>query len=172
LYCYFNHFNHFKNSIKMAKGNRPADTNASNDNDLDLLGGTAGTENSGTGAAATEANGTNEGSEAPTVEEVTAKTQEQLTKEAADAEIKKLQEQIKELRQKAKGEKAKKEKVLKGQNVTFTNKAGERITGLGVIYYVVRHGGKLHYKEASQVQVLPEGWKEGDAIPEAPAATA
>jgi FKBP-type peptidyl-prolyl cis-trans isomerase len=170
---FFYSFNQFLNSIKMAKGNRPADTAVNtNDNDLDLLGGASDSENTGNGAAATTAEGTNEGSDAPTVQEVTEKTQEQLTKEAADAEIKALQEKIKELKAKAKGEKVKKEKVLKGQNVTFTNKAGERITGLGVIYYVVRSGGKLHYKEASQVQVLPEGWKEGDAVPEAPAATA
>lgn len=55
--------------------------------------------------------------------------------------------------------------TLKGEMVTFKNKKGERITGMGVLYYVARMNGKLHYKEASQVQILPEGWKEGDPIP-------
>lgn len=56
-------------------------------------------------------------------------------------------------------------RVNKGVMVRFHNKAGQEIVGYGVHYYVVRYKGKLHYKEASAVTVLPEGWKEGDAIP-------
>ncbi len=41
---------------------------------------------------------------------------------------------------------------IKGQLVRFKNKKGEEITGMGVLYYVVRFEGKLHYKEASQVK--------------------
>lgn len=43
---------------------------------------------------------------------------------------------------------------LKGQLVRFKNKKGEEITGMGVLYYVVRFEGKLHYKEASQVKEI------------------
>lgn len=53
----------------------------------------------------------------------------------------------------------------KGKMVSFKNQKGETICGMGTIYYVVRFEGKLHYKEESSVTVLPEGWKEGDAIP-------
>lgn len=55
---------------------------------------------------------------------------------------------------------------VKGVMVKFKNKAGQEIVGPGVLYYVTRCNGKLHYKEASQVTLLPEGWKEGDSIPE------
>lgn len=51
--------------------------------------------------------------------------------------------------------KVKTPRVIKGDVVTFKNKAGETITGPGVLYYVVRFNKKLHYKEASQVTVLP-----------------
>lgn len=85
---------------------------------------------------------------------------------AANEEIKALQAKIKELKAKNKGESVKPSRTLKGQMVTFLNKKGERITGLGVTYFVARSGGKLHYKEATQVTLLPESWKEGDAIPE------
>lgn len=53
----------------------------------------------------------------------------------------------------------------KGEMVTFTNKAGQRIIGPGVLYYVARMDGKLHYKEKSQVVILPDTWKMGDPIP-------
>ncbi len=56
-------------------------------------------------------------------------------------------------------------RINKGVMVRFTNKAGQTITGMGVEYYVARMDGKLHYKEASQVTVLPDDWKEGDPIP-------
>jgi len=56
-------------------------------------------------------------------------------------------------------------RVNKGVMVRFTNKAGQTITGMGVEYYVARMNGKLHYKEASQVTILPDDWKEGDPIP-------
>lgn len=109
---------------------------------------------------------TSEGTGAEAGAEV-AKTPEELEQERLDAEIKEAQERIKALRAQKKGEKVKTPRTLKGQMVAFKNKAGETVTGLGVLYYVTRAaGGKLHYKEASQVQVLPEGWKEGDAIPE------
>lgn len=127
---------------------------AQNTTEEDLLSGASASGNGTTEAAA----GT------PTAEEVAA----------IEAEIAAAQQKIKELRAKKKGEKVKNPRVLKGQMVAFRNKAGELITGLGQMYYVTRHGGKLHYKEASAVTILPEGWKEGDAIPgmEEPAATA
>lgn len=63
----------------------------------------------------------------------------------------------------AKTPKEKKEKEpkaprsLKGVPVTFTTKGtGEKVTGLGVLYYVTRMDGKLYYKEASQVHVLTD----------------
>lgn len=52
-----------------------------------------------------------------------------------------------------------------GTMVSFLNQKGERITGVADQYYVVRFGGKLHYKEISGVTFLPDGWKEGDDIP-------
>lgn len=66
---------------------------------------------------------------------------------------KKLKDEKAALKAKEKEEKAPRE--IKGIMVTFTNKAGETIKGKGVLYYVVRQDGKLHYKEASQVTVLP-----------------
>lgn len=57
-------------------------------------------------------------------------------------------------------------RVSKGKMVTFLTQKGQRITGYGVEYYVTRCNGKLHYKEASQVVFLPDGWKDGDPIPE------
>lgn len=104
---------------------------------------------------------TDETATPPTAEEVKKKSQEEID----------LEEQIKALKNKlreVKGVPAKKDRVLKGTMVAFKNKAGDVITGLGVMYYVARHNGKLHYKEASQVVMLPEGWKEGDAIPALP----
>lgn len=77
--------------------------------------------------------------------------------DAINAEIEAAKLRIKELKAQAKGEKVKVPRELKGEMVTFTNKAGDRITGLGVLYYVARMKGKLHYKEASQVtKMTPE----------------
>lgn len=67
-----------------------------------------------------------------------------------------------------KGREPKALRDLKGVMVTFFNKKGERITGMGTLYYVTRFNGKLHYKEASQVQILPDDWNMGDPIPGAP----
>lgn len=97
---------------------------------------------------------------------VSANGAEARAKEQIEADIKAAQDKIKALKAEAKGQKVKAEKVIKGRMVAFKNKAGDQITGMGNLYYVARHGGKLHYKEASQVTLLPEGWKEGDAIPE------
>lgn len=99
-------------------------------------------------------------------EEKAPKTAEELE---IEAKIKELQQLIKAEKAKLKGDAAPKERTLKGQMVAFKNKKGEQIVGMGSLYYVARFEGKLHYKEASQVVVLPEGWKEGDAIPELPA---
>jgi len=110
----------------------------------------------------------NGGEETQTVENAApAQTDEEKAK--IEEEIKALQAKVKELKSLAKGEKPKKERVLKGRMVAFKNKAGEQIVGLGQLYYVARAGGKLHYKEASQVVTLPEDWKDGDPIPELPA---
>lgn len=85
------------------------------------------------------------------------------TPEEIKAILDKAQADLKALRALSKGEKPKAERVNKGVMVTFKNKAGEQITGLGVLYYVTRAGGKLHYKEASNVHVLtPE---EIEALP-------
>lgn len=54
---------------------------------------------------------------------------------------------------------------LKGEMVKFKNKSGQEIVGPGVLYYVARMNGKLHYKEASQVTILPPDWQEGDPLP-------
>lgn len=67
--------------------------------------------------------------------------------EETQRQLKLLKDQHKELNKKEK-------KVNKGTPCTFQNKAGETITGLGVLYYVVNLNGKLHYKEASKVTVL------------------
>lgn len=85
--------------------------------------------------------------------------------EEIKAILEKAQADLKALKLMAKGEKPKAERVNKGVMVTFTNKAGEQITGLGVLYYVTRAGGKLHYKEASNVHVLTQ--EEIDALPKA-----
>lgn len=79
-------------------------------------------------------------------------TEEQ--KEALKAQIAELKAKEKELKAALKGEKVKKTRELKGEMVTFKNKAGDQITGLGVLYYVTRSNGKLHYKEASQVSIM------------------
>lgn len=73
-----------------------------------------------------------------------AKTAEQLANE-----IREMQTKLKALKAEAKPK-----KESKGIPVTFKNKAGEVISGPGVLYYVVRQDGKLHYKEASQVTVV------------------
>jgi hypothetical protein len=108
---------------------------------------------------------TDETSTPPTKEEVKEKSQEEIDLEA---QIKALKDKLREV----KGVPPKKDRVLKGVMVAFKNKAGDVITGLGVMYYVARYKNKLHYKEASQVVLLPEGWKEGDPIPELPEAPA
>lgn len=43
---------------------------------------------------------------------------------------------------------------VKGEMVTFKNKKGEIITGMGQLYWCVRMDGKLHYKEFSAAEVL------------------
>lgn len=72
-----------------------------------------------------------------------------------------LKEKIKAAKAAAKGVKAVKE--AKGEMIRFTNKAGETIQGKGVLYYVVRHGGRLHYKESTAVEKMTpeeiEAWK-------------
>lgn len=105
--------------------------------------------------------------EQPTVTDQQAADQPaKRTPEEIEAEIKATQERIKALRAEKKGEKPKKDKAEpKGKMVSFLNKAGERITGLGNLYYVVRANGRLNYKAADATIVLPEGWKEGDPIP-------
>lgn len=85
-------------------------------------------------------------------------------KEEIEQDILDLMAKIKDLRAEKKGQKPKAEKVNKGVMVAFKNKKGEIITGKGVEYYVARHGGKLHYKEAGQVIFLKDDWKEGDEI--------
>lgn len=71
--------------------------------------------------------------------------QAKIDLEIAKAEMKK----IKEL---AKAQKVK--KVNEGTPVRFENQASETIEGPGVLYYVVRAGGKLHYKKATSCEVL------------------
>ena len=85
-------------------------------------------------------------------------------KAAIQADIDALQAQIKDLRLKKKGQKPKVEKENKGIMVAFKNKKGETIVGKGVVYYVARAGGKLHYKEGSAVIFLKPDWKEGDPV--------
>lgn len=109
-----------------------------------------------------------EGAEASTGTELTDEVKENgenADKAQLEALIKAKADELKKLKAELKGEKPKKERTLKGQMVAFKNKAGDVITGLGQMYYVARHGGKLHYKEASQVILLPEDWKDGDPIP-------
>lgn len=91
-------------------------------------------------------------------------TESGRSKEDIEKDIAELNAKIKDLRLEKKGQKPKSEKVTKGVMVAFRNKKGETITGKGVEYYVARHGGKLHYKEASQVIFLKDDWKEGDEI--------
>jgi len=81
---------------------------------------------------------------------------EGLTPDQVKAKIDEMKAEEKRLKALLKGEKPKVAKETKGVMVTFTNKAGEQITGKGVLYYVTRSGGKLHYKEASQVKILTE----------------
>lgn len=83
-------------------------------------------------------------------------TPSQADIDAINAEIEAAKIRIKELKAAAKGQKVKVNRELKGEMVTFTNKSGARITGLGVLYYVARMDGKLHYKEASQVTKMTE----------------
>lgn len=45
-------------------------------------------------------------------------------------------------------------KEPKGDKVEFIDGEGNVIEGYGVLYYCVRHNGKLKYKEASQVNVI------------------
>lgn len=85
------------------------------------------------------------------------------TKEEFEKEIAELQAKIKATRAEMKGEKPKKEKVVKGVMVTFQNKEGKTITGMGTRYYVVRQDGKLHYKAEDAVHVLTQ--EEIDALP-------
>lgn len=146
----------------MAKQNVKA---AENNNVDDLLGaGTESPKNTATGTEGTSTEGT--GTEG-TGTEVAEETADQK-KARIDAAIKALKDQEKALKAELKGEKPKVDRVLKGHMVTFRNKAGEQVTGLGTLYYVTRMNGKLFYKEASQVAILPEGWKEGDALPALP----
>lgn len=56
-------------------------------------------------------------------------------------------------------------KLNKGQMVAFRTKTGQVVIGSGVLYYVARMNNKLHYKEASQVTILPDDYKEGDPLP-------
>lgn len=68
------------------------------------------------------------------------------------AQIEQLQARNLELEAK----KSKSTKKPKGEPVTFTNQKGEQILGYGVLYYVVRMNGKLHYKETSSVTKITE----------------
>ena len=79
-------------------------------------------------------------------------TQELTPLQIAQQAVEQARAQLKALKEAEKEAKAKKE--TKGVMVTFTNQAGETITGKGVLYYVTRVDKKLHYKEASQVKVL------------------
>lgn len=88
----------------------------------------------------------------------------QLTLKQIEEVIKQKQAELKNLKAVAKGESPKAARVVKGVMVAFKNKKGETIIGPGVVYYVARADGKLHYKEGSQVVFLPEGWKDGDPI--------
>ena len=74
-----------------------------------------------------------------------------IVKTAEQTEIETLKAQIAQLE----ADKAAKQRKLKGQLVTFKNQKGEVIKGYGVLYYVARMNGKLFYKEASQVTILP-----------------
>lgn len=97
--------------------------------------------------------------------EGTENGQPKRSKEEIEKEIEDAKKKIAALKAEAKGEKPKKEKVIKGKPVAFYNQKGELITGMGVQYYVARHNKRLHYKEASQVAFLPDTWKEGDPVP-------
>lgn len=86
------------------------------------------------------------------------KTESNVTVEPSEVELLKLQ--VEQLRaQNAELSKAKERKPssrkLKGTMVTFKTQSGEEITGMGVLYYVTRHNGKLYYKAADAVTVLP-----------------
>lgn len=66
-----------------------------------------------------------------------------------------MQAKAKALKTKIKDESAGTKKATKGIMVTFTNQAGETITGLGNLYYVVRgEDKKLHYKAADAVTII------------------
>ena len=72
------------------------------------------------------------------------------TIEELKAEQKVLAEQIKALKTSV----VRAKKPAKGVMVSFTNQAGDLIQGLGVLYYVVRKDGKLHYKAADTVTLV------------------
>ena len=93
----------------------------------------------------------NKKNETPVVNQETAQA-DPLAELKAQLEIAK--QALKDAKEKQKAEP--KARKLKGTMVTFTNKAGETISGLGNLYYVVRQGGKLHYKEFSAVTVLED----------------
>lgn len=145
----------------MAKTKKPQVTDDANDEVNDLLDGAQDTQNSGS-----------EETQTPENQEEEARDIEwngkMYTKSELEAELKNIQETAKKLKAAVKGEKAPATRTAKGVMVAFKNKAGETIIGPGVLYYVARANSKLHYKEASQVVLLPEGWKEGDPIPELP----
>lgn len=141
----------------MARQNRAAGTNDSNDQNLENLG----TENTGAENTGAEAGST----EAAAVEAKITWEGKEYTKAELEQLIKDQDEAKKKMKAALKGEKVTTTKEAKGVMVAFRNKAGELIVGKGVMYYVARSGGKLHYKEASAVSFLPEGWKDGDAIP-------
>lgn len=108
------------------------------------------------GAAGTEA-----GAEEATIEF----NGQKYTKAQLDELLKSLDQQKKDIKAAAKGQKPAAAATPKGVMVSFKNKAGETITGYGTLYFVARYNKKLHYKEASNVSVLPADWKEGDEIP-------
>lgn len=93
------------------------------------------------------ANATNE-NETPVI------NTEMTAVEKAKAELEKAKQLLKDAKAAEKTEP--KEKKLKGTMVTFVNKAGETIKGLGNLYYVVRQDGKLHYKAEDAVTVLED----------------
>lgn len=85
-----------------------------------------------------------------------AEKEEKDKKKAADKEKKDAEKAAKKLEADAK----------RGPLVKFTNQAGQEIQGRGQLYWVVRQGGKLHYKAHSSVEVL------GDIDVEVPAPAA
>lgn len=100
----------------------------------------------------------NGGSVAKTPEQI--KAIQELNEKSAKELEEKIQKQKDELKELQKQKKALKSpnmpRALKGVMVTFKNKAGVQVTGMGSRYYVVRMDGKLHYKEESQVTLMTE----------------